>query len=405
MAEKQPQSPIGWWLLAAAQMLLVALLWWDRLPPLWIGLSMLGVMLTAAVLLQRRGAAERLSQLHEQQERQMMQQGYNELLREFDHGLRQQMGVLKGDVEGVQRLINDAINRLTQRFQQMSAIATTQEQSIYAIVERVGHNDTIGGLNVKAFAHDVNETMDNFVATLIDVSKQSMQTVDALIEMNHHLKEIFRLLDGLKGIASQTELLALNAAIEAARAGESGRGFAVVADEVRALARRAATFNDDILQQVHKAESAISLVSETVSTMASRDITHTLTAKDHVDSMLVDIEQVNQFLADKISAVSHQGESMSQAVGESVRLLQFEDIVNQALSASMAHISDLIAFIEQIHHQFDSMEQVDGKSIAALLQLLQHSQQVVSQQHSGGQRKIAAQLQDGDMASGSVDLF
>ncbi|MCH1624935.1 methyl-accepting chemotaxis protein [Ferdinandcohnia quinoae] len=55
-------------------------------------------------------------------------------------------------------------------------------------------------------------------------------------ELESKSKDITKLIEVIKAIATQTNLLALNAAIEAARAGESGKGFSVVADEVRKLA-------------------------------------------------------------------------------------------------------------------------------------------------------------------------
>ncbi len=75
----------------------------------------------------------------------------------------------------------------------------------------------------------------------------SMNHIEEIVNNTGELiEEATKLVKGIEGIASRTNLLALNAAIEAARAGEAGRGFSVVAEQMRKLAQTSGESASDI---------------------------------------------------------------------------------------------------------------------------------------------------------------
>lgn len=77
--------------------------------------------------------------------------------------------------------------------------------------------------------------IDETVATFNDVQK-SITHFNSVVEgLGSRTRQIVEISNTIESIAEQTNLLALNAAIESARAGEAGRGFAVVAEEIRKL--------------------------------------------------------------------------------------------------------------------------------------------------------------------------
>ncbi|MFH7495278.1 methyl-accepting chemotaxis protein, partial [Pseudomonas syringae pv. tagetis] len=69
---------------------------------------------------------------------------------------------------------------------------------------------------------------DNTIGLIQGVSVQAVETSRIIEELMGESNSISGVLDGIRGVAAQTNLLPLNAAIEAARGVEKGRGLAVV---------------------------------------------------------------------------------------------------------------------------------------------------------------------------------
>jgi len=103
-------------------------------------------------------------------------------------------------------------------------------------------------------------------------------------------------------VPGQTNILALNAAVEAARAGEHGRGFAVVASEVRALAQRCGAASRDIRKLVESSSAEVA--------QGGRDVGG---ARQRMDSIVADVEQVAQ-LVTGIAAANHEQASAIASV-------------------------------------------------------------------------------------------
>lgn len=325
----------------------------------------------------------------------------NELTKAFSS----QCGELHKDIESAKGIVANAVIELQNSFQGLNDSSQRQSQ---LLIKMVGKQDNDHGaepdldesFHFTMLANETHNVLEQFVCQIVEVSKDSMQVMHVIDDLADQMKIIIRLLGDVKSIADQTNLLALNAAIEAARAGEAGRGFAVVADEVRALSQNSTRFSDEIGSIVKNADSNITRAQETVSLLASRDMTIAIQSKDRVDAMLVKAEIMNEMVEEGLKEITGISGSIHINVGTAVRSLQFEDMANQLLG----HIFDRTQQIEQISDELIHVLRavpVSSTNAEQLESFYDKIQQVVEKMNEHINRAVEQQ----NINEGEIDLF
>ncbi len=318
--------------------------------------------------------------------------------------LSQVGAVVKGTMDNTARemdsLLNiqsDAIQTLTSAFMGLRELLEQQQREIKHLLVDLGSKESAEvsiGIKMSAFAENTSNTLGRFVDTTVQMSAASMDLVEKVNYIANQMPLVMKALKDIDQIAAQTNLLALNAAIEAARAGESGRGFAVVADEVRALSNRSAGFSNDIQAQLNNVNNAISSLTQEVGIVASQDMSYVLDAKREVEiaiSELVEKAKSDQVIAGNLNQISS---SLSFALHEAMRGLQFEDMASQNILHSRAQLRSIDSIIETL-----------GKGTTNLSVLEENLLRELNKFHSNTERREDSPVTASSMQSGEVELF
>ncbi|WP_051559907.1 methyl-accepting chemotaxis protein [Marinobacterium jannaschii] len=303
------------------------------------------------------------------------------------------------EVERVKALIADAVKVMGGSFQTVNQLSETQGALIQEVIDTTQNNSGENSISIQEFVRETSGILEQFVDVMVNVSKQSLETVHNIDDMVEKLDGIFQLIENVESLAGQTNLLALNASIEAARAGEAGRGFAVVADEVRSLSINSAELNNQIRESINGAKESIAQLRDNVGRMASADMSDTIETKERVGEMLDYVADMNNFLGDRIQGMSDIEHQIDSAVGDAVRSLQFEDISSQALdsvrlhTATLSDISELMR-LERCTSSADIEEQLG--------QLKECCRERRSRAMEVNQSRTVSQQ---DMDEGEIELF
>ncbi|MBL1261609.1 MAG: chemotaxis protein [Thiotrichaceae bacterium] len=306
-------------------------------------------------------------------------------------------------------VIGDAVSNLGSSFSGLNNDIQNQKGMVASLIDNVsgaslkGTGDNDKAIGIKEFANETSEILTYFIDLLVNVSKQSIETVHKIDDMVYQMDEIFKLLEDIKTIADQTSLLALNAAIEAAHAGEAGRGFAVVADEVRKLSQHSNKFNDEIRDHVEKTRVSITDARRIVGDVASKDMNMAISAKSRVDMMLEEVGNMNSRVSENLCEVSLISDNINNNVNQAVRGLQFEDIVSQQIDSSQKYLEKLKVFSNDILGSISELDTIGSDvtyeaSINALKSKLKDSRSKLNHERD----KPAHQE---SIVEGEVELF
>ena len=199
--------------------------------------------------------------------------------------------------------------------------------------------------SVTQSAQEVNEVVHDVANNISSVSeaanktdgstKQGKELVDQASSRLDQLKSssdrVDEVVATIQSIAKKTDLLALNAAIEAANAGEQGKGFAVVADEVRKLA-----------EQTSQATTQVSEIMTEI--------------KDHSDSSVGAMDQVQTQMAEIFKNIEHTDKSANQIASAAEELASTMSETTESMNEIHATVEHVASSVEQIDQATSQLE-------------------------------------------------
>ena len=305
--------------------------------------------------------------------------------------VRTDTGQLKG-------LLDDSVPDMMNLFFQLQSHLETQDEVIRRMLsasDSVTGNDDEGDVSFERMVQDVTAVLENFVNTIIDTSRVSVELVDTMGQITNEVQKIDGNLGEMDSIAGQTNLLAINAAIEAARAGEAGRGFAVVAQEVQNLSSRSQQFSEDIRRNVSTVQELVTHVEKSINEVASQDMNFALQSKKSVESLMEEIRTLDASRNNAANELAGIAETVSEDVNTGVRKMQFQDMVDQILQ----RVNERLALVD------DSVIRIRGQTELAPETWLRELADEVERARDEQSRIRDNTLTQDSMSEGSVDLF
>uniref|UniRef100_A0A4Y8Q855 Chemotaxis protein n=2 Tax=Paenibacillus athensensis TaxID=1967502 RepID=A0A4Y8Q855_9BACL len=134
----------------------------------------------------------------------------------------------------------EAFRRLMQEDSQlawrvMKGLSTRIRGLNRELAQRIGHDLQEVSGQLQQHAEGIAQSIKHIAASAEEIDRNERRLAGQIKEVQSISRDIGKMLDFIRRVASQTQILGLNAAIEAARSGEQGRGFGIIAEEIRKL--------------------------------------------------------------------------------------------------------------------------------------------------------------------------
>ncbi len=325
------------------------------------------------------------------------------LLHEVDQCVEQEVNFLHKELDQIKNVVADAVVTMNDSFNGLHSTTSEQSETVFSLINRLSDQQSdSGGISFHKFTQETDKVLHLFIENILDISKQSIDMVQVIDDINGRMVEIEGLLSGVQQIADQTNLLSLNAAIEAARAGEAGRGFAVVAEEVRNLSKTSDRFSEEIHDVIQVSKKSITQAKSMIEAMASKDMNVALESKQHVDDMMGEIGSINASIAGKLEKVSSLTGDIENHVGMAVRALQFEDLSRQLVDYLQENSSHFSEIFNQLRDGFRALDAGDMSQAGIVLD--QRRMEIAQLKNAWAEKESKVVHQD-SMEEGEIEML
>jgi len=333
----------------------------------------------------------------------LMLDEYYTLINKVNTSVREQCGLVDGELTRVLSIQSDAVGGLVSSFQAMAQHTEQQMEKLDSILTVISmQNSSKAGQ--QSFSGEATKLMHSFIDGIKSMSQGNEEMVSVLDEVNGKMESINNMMSELDDISSQTNLLALNASIEAARVGEQGRGFAVVADEVRSLSIRSKEFNDKIRNCYQGMQLSMNGAQEIINTIAMIDKDLITDSQQKMEHLLKNLDDSNQKIEAKVTDLSDSSLEITGKVNEAVRVLQFEDMARQLICKVENRVGVISQFADIL-----SLEKVENSEFEErnrdLKNKIENLQQTLLSVQGLAEDEAHISVAQSDMGEGEAELF
>lgn len=252
--------------------------------------------------------------------------------------LEQDVPQLRKELFQIRSLVGQAVKEAQQSFCVLSDRIDEQRALVSELVAARGESEDIGIAGFIEEVRDVFATFSQHVATSAQDAAAGVQRMAAAAT---GLERIFRQLQEIDGLATQTNMLSINAAIESARAGSQGQGFAVVAKEVRALSRASRDLNARVSEEVEVTRKTMTELEGSIQRIADVGAHTARESGERSALALRRIEGLDERMTSTLAQLAKLAAETAERAAVAIRALQFEDMVTQLLDCALKRVERL----------------------------------------------------------------
>lgn len=267
----------------------------------------------------------------------------------IEHSILTALSVLQQKLPESIALVDTTTDHFTT---ELSRLAHTARQQGEQLTSLAANMETIPCGKKKVSLEEFNQLFDvtlrQSVQQILVTAKMAMDMVFTLKEATNQLFVLETFVSEVQKINKQTNLLALNATIESMRAGEEGKSFSVVAEEVKSVSVTINQLSQNMHLKIGDVSRSVRRAFETLSMVASTDMTQNLNAQEKQEHMMHGILQQSQMIGQMLTQNASLSKSAASTLDQLVaNHIQHQERHHHTLDESCSMLTAIIQNLSQ----------------------------------------------------------